>query len=42
MSENPTATGEFDDLLEANRTFAQTFDLGGFDGVAHAGIAIVT
>lgn len=42
MSENPTATSEFADLLEANRTFAQTFDLGGFDGVAHAGIAIVT
>lgn len=42
MSENPTATGEFDDLIEANRTFAQTFTLGGFDGVAHAGIAIVT
>ena len=32
----------FDDLLEANRTFAETFDLAGFDGVAHAGIAIVT
>ena len=33
---------DFDDLLEANREFAQTFDLAGFDGVAHAGIAIVT
>lgn len=33
---------DFDDLLEANRTFAADFDLGGFDGVAHAGIAIVT
>ena len=32
----------FDDLLAANRTFAETFDLAGFDGVAHAGIAIVT
>ena len=32
----------FDDLLAANRTFATTFDLGGFDGVAHAGIAVVT
>jgi carbonic anhydrase len=32
----------FDDLLEANRTFAETFDLAGFDGVAHAGIALVT
>ena len=34
--------GDFDDLLAANRTFAATFDLGGFDGIAHAGVAIVT
>ncbi len=33
---------EFDDLIAANRQFAETFDLAGFDGVAHAGIAIVT
>ena len=33
---------DFDDLLAANREFANTFDLAGFDGVAHAGIAIVT
>jgi carbonic anhydrase len=33
---------EFDDLLAANEQFAETFDLAGFDGVAHAGIAIVT
>lgn len=33
---------DFDDLLEANRAFAETFDHSGFDGVAHAGIAIVT
>ena len=33
---------EFDDLLAANRTFADSFDLGGFDGVAHAGVAVVT
>ena len=32
----------FDDLLAANREFAADFDLGGFDGVAHAGVAIVT
>jgi carbonic anhydrase len=32
----------FDDLLEANTSFAKTFDLAGFDGVAHAGVAIVT
>lgn len=34
--------GDFDDLLEANRTFAADFDLGGFDGKAHAGVALVT
>ena len=33
---------DFDDLLAANERFARTFDLAGFDGVAHAGIAIVT
>ncbi|WP_201931460.1 beta-class carbonic anhydrase [Nocardioides donggukensis] len=33
---------DFDDLLAANRRFADDFDLGGFDGVAHAGVAIVT
>jgi carbonic anhydrase len=32
----------FDDLIAANRAFADQFDLGGFDGVAHAGVAIVT
>jgi carbonic anhydrase len=32
----------FDDLLAANREFAADFDLAGFDGVAHAGVAIVT
>jgi carbonic anhydrase len=34
--------GDFDDLMDANREFAGHFDLGGFDGVAHAGVAIVT
>jgi len=33
---------DFDDLIAANRTFAEDFSLGGFDGVAHAGVAIVT
>ena len=33
---------DFDDLLAANQQFAADFDLGGFDGVAHAGVAIVT
>ena len=32
----------FDDLLTANRGFAEEFALAGFDGVAHAGVAIVT
>jgi carbonic anhydrase len=32
----------FDDLLAANREFAADFDLAGFDGVAHAGVALVT
>lgn len=32
----------FDDLLAANRTFAEGFSLGGLDGVARAGLAIVT
>ncbi len=33
---------EFDDLLAANRVFAESFELSGFDGVAHAGVAVVT
>ena len=33
---------EFDDLLEANRRYAEAFGLSGFDGVAHAGVAVVT
>jgi carbonic anhydrase len=36
-----TATG-FDDLLSANRAFAEDFALSGFDGVAQRGVAIVT
>ncbi|MDQ4053502.1 MAG: carbonic anhydrase [Actinomycetota bacterium] len=33
---------DFDDLLAANKEFAADFKLGGFDGIAHAGVAIVT
>ncbi|MDR7087068.1 carbonic anhydrase [Aeromicrobium panaciterrae] len=33
---------DFDDLLAANRTFAESFELSGFDGIAHAGVAMVT
>lgn len=32
----------FEDLLAANAAYAEDFSLGGFDGVAHAGVAIVT
>jgi carbonic anhydrase len=32
----------FDDLLAANRAFASSFSLSGFDGVARAGVAMVT
>ena len=35
-------SGRFDDLLEANRAFAADFALGGFDGIARAGVALVT
>jgi carbonic anhydrase len=32
----------FADLLAANARYAESFDLAGFDGVAHAGVAVVT
>jgi carbonic anhydrase len=32
----------FDDLLQANRTYAEHHALSGFDGIAHAGVAVVT
>ena len=35
-------SSDFDDLLAANRDFAAHFALSGFDGVAHAGVALVT
>ncbi len=35
-------TTDFDDLLEANRNYAENFALAGFDGVARAGVALVT
>jgi carbonic anhydrase len=35
-------TGDFDDLLAANARFAEAFTLSGFDGVAHAGVGVVT
>jgi carbonic anhydrase len=33
---------DFDDLLAANKTFADSFSLTGFDGIARAGVAMVT
>src|SRR3954447_22753554 len=33
---------DFDDLLAANQSFADSFELSGFDGIAHAGVALVT
>jgi carbonic anhydrase len=33
---------DFDDLLAANKEFASHFSFSGFDGVAKAGVAIVT
>ena len=33
---------DFDDLLAANRAYADDFKLGGFDGVARSGVAVVT
>lgn len=33
---------DFEDLLAANEQFAGDFGLSGFDGVAHAGVAMVT
>ncbi len=38
----PESDNPFADLLDANREFAEHFTLSGFDGVAHAGIAMVT
>lgn len=32
----------FDDLLDNNRKFAERFDQHGFDGVAHAGVLMIT
>ena len=43
MTESPSVAPGFEDLLEANKRYAETeFSTGGFDGIAHAGVAIVT
>jgi carbonic anhydrase len=35
-------TDQFEDLLAANRAYAESFTFGGFDGIAHRGVAVVT
>lgn len=35
-------SADFDDLLAANADFASDFAYGGFDGIARAGVALVT
>jgi len=35
-------SADFDDLMTANRAYSADFGLSGFDGVAQAGVAIVT
>ena len=42
MTDASGATGAFDDLLAANREYAATNEILGFDGIAHAGVAVVT
>ncbi|MDO5683116.1 MAG: carbonic anhydrase, partial [Propionibacteriaceae bacterium] len=32
----------FDDLLAANADYAEKFHSGGFDGIARAGVAVLT
>lgn len=42
MKQPPTSPQGFADLIAANQAFAARFTLGGFDGVAHRGVAVVT
>ena len=42
MPATQSPSEDFADLLAANTTFTESFDLKGFDGIAHAGVAIVT
>lgn len=39
---NREPSHDFADLLEHNRTYGDAFGLGGFDGIARQGVAIVT
>lgn len=38
----PSVSGGFEDLLAANAEYAEQFSYGGFDGIAHAGVCVVT
>lgn len=40
--EQVVTNGAFDDLLANNKRFAECFDLHGFDGIANAGVLIIT
>jgi len=42
VNEGTSAPRGFDDLIAANEAFAARFTLGGFDGIAHRGVAVVT
>ena len=42
MTQDSSPTDGFADLLAANTAFAEQFTLGGFDGIAHRGVAVVT
>jgi carbonic anhydrase len=42
VTRSAAVPGDFDDLIAANAAYAESFDEGDFDGVAHAGVAIVT
>ena len=42
VNEGATPAKGFGDLLAANEAFAARFTLGGFDGIAHRGVAVVT
>lgn len=37
-----TDLADFDDLLAANRAYSESFDMNGFDGIAKAGVLMVT
>jgi len=39
---NPVVPSGFEDLLAANAEYAANFAYSGFDGIAHAGIGVVT